>query len=110
MKKPSKKPIEVKEDCYLIDIDIKYTPEDLRDIANRMEQNNISSIIMEYYGYDGGIDFYQYRMESPIEAEVRYTKEMKKYEKWKADEKIRKEKQREKIIKEAKKLGLTVTE
>lgn len=108
MKKPSKEPVLISEESYLFDIGIRYTPEDLINMANKMKENNILNIEIDKY-YDD-IRIYEYRMETELEAEKRYNKEMKQYKKYQKTQKSNKESRKKKLIKEAKALGLELIE
>lgn len=104
MKKPSKQQQLIEEYSSILEICVNYTPEDLRNIADSMEDMNI-----EFVRIEGGFqEFVQGKKESDQEAEVRYKKEIKKWETWKKKEVERQEKQRQRLIKEAKKLGMTL--
>jgi len=105
MKKPCEKPQDIIKRSYLMESYVKYKPEDLRNIASEMENENISWI-----EFDCELDLEQGNMESQHEANVRYAKELKKWESWREKEKKYKEKAQERLIREAKKYGLTLIE
>ena len=107
MKKPSKNPILKKARCHLFDIEVVYSPDDLRDIAYSMETQNLEGIMLEA-SYETS-DFVEFRRETPREASVRYGKELKKWNKWKEDQKKAKQKKKDRLIREAKKLGLKIS-
>ena len=106
MRKPSKKPQQIKSDAdYLVDIDDEqYTPDDFEDLAKQMRELDILMISFER-GYE---DTYVYKhvLESEEEALIRYNKEMKAYNKYKERELKKKQKHLDKVRKEAIKLGL----
>jgi hypothetical protein len=81
-----------------------YTPDDFRHIADEMERQSISKISLEYNDED--TYFIEDVMESDLQAEVRYAKEMKKYQKFLLGEAKDKELRKDRLIREAKKLGL----
>lgn len=107
MKKPTKKPQHIKEDSYLIGSYIEYTPDDLRNIADEMEKSNISWVSIEA---DEGTYTIQSRPETDKEAEVRYVRELKAWERFRKKEEERKIKAKERFIRDAKKYGLVIEE
>lgn len=108
MKKPSKKQQLIKEDSDLLDLGIEYSPEDFENIASQMKYYNIEGLEIIMTWDDVGVK--QRRLETTEEAEVRYHKEIKKWEKWKTNEEKKKLNRKKKLIKEAEKLGLRVEE
>jgi hypothetical protein len=110
VKKPTKKPQRVTQYSGLLMAYTDYTPDDLRKIADDMEQRNIISIEIESGGWESCIEIYETSLETPEQAEIRYQQEMKVYQKHKEVEAKKKESRREAIISEAKKLGLKVSE
>lgn len=109
MKKPTKTPQKIRESSTLMDIFTGYSPEDLEEIASQMRDLNIESISIEPDEYSYA-ECHETRLETEKEAEVRYHKELKKWEKWKENEEKKKVRRKEKLIKEAQKLGLKVEE
>ena len=107
MKKPSKKPQLLKkyDDIDLINADDGvYTANEIEEIAQQMRELGIDKV-----GFISGSDYvtvYLYTLESEEEALIRYSKELKKYTKFKEREKIKREKHLEKVRKQAIKLGL----
>ena len=107
MKKPSKKPQLLKkyDDIGLINADDGvYTANEIEEIAQQMRELGIDKV-----GFISGYDYvtvYLYTLESEEEALIRYSKELKKYTKFKEREKIKREKHLEKVRKQAIKLGL----
>lgn len=85
------------------------SPQDLRSVADQMEEEGVVSIEISQIYYND-IQILQCRMESPKEFEKRYNKEYNSWKAWKEKEKQRKEGRKEELIKEAKKLGLKVSE
>jgi hypothetical protein len=108
MKKPTKKQQVVKRESHLLESFSLYTSEDLRNIADQMDRTNITSLEIDQ-NYSG-VEFYELRPESELEAEVRYKKEMKKYETLQRNEEKKKEREKATLIKMAKKFGLVVQE
>lgn len=112
MNKPTNKPKEIKEKCNLIGDISSIEAKELLDISSEMIDKNIL-----YLTIDSDGDTYHYhepkilqtRLETQLEADVRYAKELKQYEKEKERQKTLKEQQIEKLKKEAKKLGLNVS-
>lgn len=110
MKKPLKKKKLFKEESKLFNLDIPYTSEMLRGLANEMDKKGIFSVIIEGYGYDACFECFQQREETDHELNRRYQKELKEYEKYKAAQKTKKEREKAEIIKKAKELGLKISE
>lgn len=108
MKKPTKAPQTIRRESFLIELWNRYSPKDLRDIADQMDAESISFIEFDQ-GYSH-TEVYEHKLESELEAEVRYTKEMKKYNTFLANSKKKKEKEKLALIKKAKALGLKVEE
>ena len=106
MKQPTKKPKEIESTSYMLETWSENTPEDFRVIADQMEAEGVSTITIMLN--DDSIDIIQHKLETDIEAEVRYTKEFKKYQTWKKKEAKAKDNRRMRLIKEAKKLGLKI--
>lgn len=107
MKKPTKK-LQIKEvSSTLIDYG-KYTPDQLRDIADTMDLDNVAYIRLEPTGWESGFEVYKGVYETQQEMEERYKKELVAYNSWK---KLHEEHKQKRIIaleKEAKALGLKV--
>lgn len=107
MKKPSKKPQLLKkyDDIGLINADDGvYTANEIEEIAQQMRELGIDKV-----GFNSSYDdvtVYLYTLESEEEALIRYSKEIKKYDKFKEREKVKREKHLEKVRKQAIKLGL----
>ena len=111
MKKPSKKPQLLKkyDDIDLINADDGvYTANEIEEIAQQMRELGIDKV-----GFNSSYDdvtVYLYTLESEEEALIRYSKEIKTYDKFKKRlterEKIKREKHLEKVRKQAIKLGL----
>ncbi len=112
MQKPSKEPKETRELSYLLETYTSYSPSQLRSIADLMEQNNLLFLEIGIEGDYGDSDFtcHQIRMETEQEAEKRFKRETKEYNKYLEMQKKVKDKKKEKLIKEAKKLGLKVVD
>lgn len=107
MKKPSREPqMLVKHDNIdLINIDDGvYTANEIEEVANQMREFGVDRIEFRS-GYDS-CSLYLHTLESEEEALIRYSKEIKKYNKFKEREKVKKEKHLEKVRKQAIKLGL----
>ena len=109
MQKPTKEPRITYEKCTIFFPYDENTSEDLRRIADIMDEKKIKSIYVDYGDFDGCV-VYQYRMESNEEAEKRYTRELKQYDKYNDQVKKNKEKEKEDLIKRAKQLGLKISE
>ena len=86
MKKPSKKPQLLKkyDDIDLINADDGgYTANEIEEIAQQMWELGIDKV-----GFISGYDYvtvYLYTLESEEEALIRYSKEIKTYDKFKGD-------------------------
>ena len=106
MKKPSKKPQQIKSDAdYLIDVHGgQYTPDDFEDLAKEMRELDILMISVEA-GWEHTY-VYKHVLESEEEALIRYNKEMKQYNKYKERELKKKQKHLDRVRKQAIKLGL----
>lgn len=107
MRKPKKYPIVIKEKSSLLETWTGYSPDDLRYIAKQMEEDNILELSIEVDNCSFA-EYHQSRLESQIEADVRYAKELKKWETWKKSERVRKENDKKRTIAQAKKLGLII--
>jgi len=113
MKKPVKNK---KQNCRIKSYHLSnyesYSPEDFESLAEYMRSNNIDYIEIEADAGYNNVDFraFEIREETDLEAEVRYNKELKEYEKYKVKQESEKRKRKEKLIKEAKKLGLKIEE
>ena len=108
MKRPTKKQQEIRECSSLMDIYVEYTPDQLREIADEMDLKGIQSIEVETE-YDH-TEFYHKRLETEDEAAKRYKTQYAQWKNFKMTAAERKEKQKQQLIKEAKKLGLTVSD
>ena len=110
-KKPSKKPQVIeKEDNDCIHEFVDYVPDDLRKIANRMEEQNILSVRIEIRGYEGYFEAVTKRLETKEQAKARYEKELITYQKSLNRETQKKEKRKKALLAEAKSLGLKIVE
>jgi len=108
MKRPTKTPLIVRKPSTKIELFDQYPPNELIQIAEEMKAEGILDIEIEP-GWDS-CEIFERRLETELEAEVRYKKEMKKYKTFKKREEINKEKKKERLIRDAKKLGLKVVE
>jgi len=106
MKKPSKKPQEIKSDGeYLVDVHSgQYTPDDFENLAKEMRELDILVISFDTLWEHTYV--YKHVLESEEEALIRYNKEMKEYNKYKERELKKKQKHIDKVRKQAIKLGL----
>lgn len=99
-----------KNSRVLFDVYSTYTPQNLREIADYMEENGITDVEFEIAGNDGYFECYHEVLETEAEASKRYKKEIKAWEKYNRDKKLKREKEKQKIIKSAKKFGLKIIE
>ncbi len=109
MKKPSKEPQMLKrlDTIGLINADDGiYSANEIEEIAQQMRDLGIDRVEFRVDSDDYYSDIYLHTLESEEEALVRYSKEIKKYDKFKEREKVKKEKHLEKVRKQAIKLGL----
>lgn len=101
MKRPTKKPQLISKKTDLLETYKHYTPEDFEAIASAMRNNNIEYLepCIEGYG-DCYFVCYEYRHETPEEADKRYKKELEQYKNHKAQMKDRKIEKLKKLAKE----------
>jgi len=107
MKRPIKKPKEYKRGTSIFESYVPYSPKELRDQADYMEQAGIMFVEFMAQGSDGYFYCEETRLETQEEAEKRYKVEYKKWKAWKENEVKRKEKEKAGLIKKAKELGMT---
>ena len=90
-----------------IDCCTEYTPNELREIADELEEEGVITIDFEVY--DDVMDNYVTRMESEEEAKQRYERDLKLFDNHMGamrKAKAENEKHREYIFTEARKLGM----
>lgn len=106
MKTPKKQKKIIEEDSFLFESHTVYTPEDLREIASEMESEGVISVEFHIGGYEGYFECLKKRLETDKELEARHKKELALHEKFLKN----KEKRKQQLIKEAKQLGLKISE
>tara|TARA_B100001939_G_scaffold348108_1_gene372726 strand:- start:6003 stop:6326 length:324 start_codon:yes stop_codon:yes gene_type:complete len=104
MKRPVKKKQTIKKDSYRLQLYISYTPDNLRKIADEMDDEGVLSIEPTECMAE------ETRMETDAEFEKRYKKEYNQWKKWKAAQAERKQKEKDNLIKAAEKLGMRFVE
>lgn len=110
MKKPNPKPIRVSKESTILDVSTEYGPDDLRCIADQMEEDGVLAIEIEIEGYEYDLTFIEHRLETDEETAKRYEREKKAYEKYLKAQQESKERRKKRLIKEAKELGLKINE
>ena len=104
MKRPVKKKQIIIKDSYRLETYTSYTSDDLRKIADEMDDEGVLSIELHECGTADRC------LESDADFERRYKKEYNQWKKWKAAQADRKEKEKDKLIKAAEKLGMRFVE
>ena len=104
MKRPVKKKQTIRKDSYRLETYTSYTSDNLRKIADEMDDEGVLSIELNEFGTE------ETRMETDAEFEKRYKREYDKWKKWKEGQAERKEKEKNDLIKAAKKLGMKLVE
>lgn len=113
MEKPSRTPKAVRKDLdhqteHIFCLDINYSPEDLRRIADLMDEESV--VFIKVKEDCSGATVVISVLETPKEAESRYRREYADWMKWKESQRTGKAKEKEALIKRAKELGLIVTD
>ena len=105
MKKPSNKPQLLRRSSELMNIDgTSYTADELQDVVDQMRDLKVEKIEFLVV-WDGNYCFDHY-YEIEQEALVRFTKESKKYDTYLKRQEVKKEKHKQRVRKQAIKLGL----
>lgn len=115
MKKPNKeKQLICHYDTSWLPTDQRLSSGFFRELADSMDNLGISFLELDIVGnrYDDypHLDVVEYKYETEGEARKRYNKEAKEYAKYKENLAKAEEKRKKSLIKEAKKLGLKITE
>lgn len=110
MKRPTKQKKQIRKENYDFESYLPYTSDALRAIADMMDDKGILSIEFEIEGYDGYFKCTETSIETDAEFEKRYKREYDKWKKWKEGQAERKEKEKNDLIKAAKKLGMKLVE
>jgi len=111
MKRPIfaiKKPQIVRHETPLFGSYLEYSPEDLRKLADQMEEQGMTTVEFEIEGHDGYFCATARTLETEEQANWRYATEKKAYDKWQKAQNAKKEKRKAALLAEAKKLGLKV--
>lgn len=113
MKKPSKTPKVIRKDIesqtmHIFDLDTKYTPDDLRRVANVMDEEGVINVMVEL-DYSGA-EVVIYVLETQEKANRRYKIEHADWVKWEERQRAIESQEKERLIKRAKELGLIVTD
>ena len=104
MKRPVKKKQIIRKDSYRLETYTSYTSDNLRKIADEMDDEGVLSIELHESGTEDTC------MESDADFEKRYKKEYNQWKKWKAAQAERRKKEIDKLIKAAEKLGMRFVE
>lgn len=110
MKRPSKKPQRIKIKTNILNdlIHCYSSINNLEQFIKDIKKEGAFEITIENDEYhDSDYNLYYFRLETSEEASKRYENDLKKYKKFKEQQKSQNLKRREQVIKEAKKLGIS---
>ena len=111
MKKPINETKTIKRKSRLLKPNTEYTIDELKSIIDKMQQKNVKSVqINTRYSYATYVEIKETREETKQEAEKRYQGELTKYNNYLKKNKVAIARKKQKLIKEATKLGLKVVE